>query len=72
MKKDIKLDQDKILYQQFLDGDMKSFETLIMKYKNNLLYFILKYVKKYEIAEDIFQETAMYLLSKKEIGRAHV
>lgn len=67
MKKDIKLDQDKILYQQFLDGDMKSFETLIMKYKNNLLYFILKYVKKYEIAEDIFQETAMYLLSKKEV-----
>lgn len=67
MKKDIKQEQDKILYQQFLDGNMESFENLIMKYKNNLLYFIFKYVKDVDVAEDIFQDTAMYLLSKKEI-----
>lgn len=67
MKKDIKQEQDKILYKQFLEGDMNSFETLVMKYKNNLLYFIFKYVKQYEVAEDIFQDTITYLLSKKEI-----
>lgn len=67
MKKDIKQEQDKILYKQFLDGDMSAFGTLVMKYKNNLLYFIFKYVKQYEVAEDIFQDTITYLLSKKEI-----
>ena len=33
-------DEDKILYQNFINGDMKSFENLIMKYKSNVLYFI--------------------------------
>lgn len=67
MKKEIKQEQDKILYKQFLEGDMSSFEALVMKYKNNLLYFIFKYVKQYEVAEDIFQDTITYMLSKKEI-----
>lgn len=67
MKKEIKQEQDKILYKQFLEGDMRSFEALVMKYKNNLLYFIFKYVKQYEVAEDIFQDTITYMLSKKEI-----
>ena len=61
------MDEDKILYRKFLDGNKESFEKLIMKHKNNLIYFIFKYVKKKEIAEDIFQETAIYLMEKKEV-----
>ena len=61
------MDEDKILYRKFLDGNKESFEKLIMKHKNNLIYFIFKYVKNKEIAEDIFQETAIYLMERKEV-----
>ena len=61
------LDEDKRLYKEFLDGDKESFEKLIVKYKTNLIYFIHQYVKNVETAEDIFQDTVMYILDKKEI-----
>lgn len=61
------MDEDKILYRKFLDGNKESFERLIIKHKNNLIYFIFKYVKNKEIAEDIFQETAIYLMERKEV-----
>lgn len=62
------MDEDKILYRKFLEGnDEKAFEKLILKYKNNLVYFIFKYVKDKEISEDIFQEVAIYLLERKEV-----
>ena len=60
-------DEDKKLYQEFLNGNKETFETLIMKYRTNLIYFIYKYVKNVETAEDIFQDTVIYLLDKKEI-----
>lgn len=58
---------DKVLYKKFLNGDMKSFEDLVMKYRKNLIYFIYRYVKNAEIAEDIFQDIIVYLIDKKEI-----
>ena len=61
------LEEDKKLYQEFLEGNKESFEKLITKYKTNLIYFIYKYVKNVETAEDIFQDTIIYLLDKKEI-----
>ena len=61
------MDEDKILYRKFLDGNNDAFEKLIMKYKNNLIYFIFKYVKDKEIAEDIFQEVTIYLMERKEV-----
>ena len=59
-------EKDQELYQNFLKGNEKAFEELIAKYKNNMLYFIAKYVKNLETAEDIFQETILYLLENKE------
>ncbi len=60
-------DKDKVLYKQFLNGDIASFENLIMKYKSNIIYFIFGYVKNIETSEDIFEDIVVYLLSKKEI-----
>ena len=60
-------EEDKRLYGEFLDGNHQSFEKLVMKYKNNLIYFIFKYVKSQEVAEDIFQDIVVYLLDKKEL-----
>lgn len=58
--------EDKILYEKFLSGNEEAFDKLIIKYKNNLIYFITRYVKSLEIAEDIFQDVVLYILENKE------
>lgn len=46
--------------------DQYLYEDLIMKYKNNLLYFISRFTKNIDKAEDIFQETILFILENKE------
>lgn len=58
--------EDKILYEEFLKGNEYSFNKLIKKYKNNLLYFITRYVKSLDVAEDVFQDVILYILENKE------
>ena len=58
--------EDKILYKEFLDGNKKSFEEIILRYKSNLIFFITRYVKNIETAEDIFQDIALYILENKD------
>lgn len=60
------MEDDKYLYEDFLNGNKKSFEKLIMKYKNNLLYFISRFTKNIDKAEDIFQEVILFILENKE------
>ena len=57
---------DKELYQEFLQGQMKSFEEIIIRHKDKLIYFIQKYVKSIDIAEDIAQDVFVYILIHKE------
>ena len=59
--------EDKELYNKFLNGDETSFETIIKKYKTSLIYFINKYVKNLDSAEDIFQDTIIYILEHKDM-----
>lgn len=60
------MEEDKILYEKFLSGDENSFNLIVEKNKNNLIYFITRYVNNIEIAEDIFQDTILYILENKE------
>lgn len=60
-------EEDKELYEKFLDGNNDAFGILMNKHKNNLIYFIFKYVKNKDISEDIYQEVVLYILSKKEV-----
>lgn len=57
---------DKDLYKEFLKGNDKSFEILMSRYKTNLIYFIMRYVKEKESAEDIFQDVMLYIIENKE------
>lgn len=57
---------DKELYQEFLQGEQKSFEEIIIRHKDKLIYFIQKYVKSIDIAEDIAQDAFVYLLIHRE------
>lgn len=60
------MEEDKKLYEKFLSGDKDAFDSIAKKYKNNLIYFITRYVNSIEIAEDIFQDTILYILENKE------
>lgn len=60
------MEEDRYLYNEFLSGNKKAFEKLILKYKNNIVYFITRYVKNIEVSEDIFQDVVLYLLENKE------
>ncbi len=56
---------DKKLYEEFLAGNNQSFENIILRYKNSLIYFISRYTKNIEIAEDISQDVFVYILLHK-------
>lgn len=57
---------DKTLYSSFLKGDISSFEELVIRYRHSLVYFIMQYVKSYQIAEDIAQEVFAYIYINPE------
>lgn len=61
------MEEDKKLYDEFLNGNKSAFNTLISKYKNNIIYFISQYVKDIDISEDIYQEISLCIwLNKKK------
>ena len=52
---------DKNLYDAFRNGDIHAFEKLVIKYRHNLVYFIMQFVGNYHTSEDIAQEVFAYL-----------
>lgn len=62
----MELTDDKILYQNFLNGDQKSFEEIMDRYVEGLIYFIFGFVKDIEVAKDISQDVFVYILQNKE------
>lgn len=59
------MDNDKQLYNEFLNGQEKSFEMLYLKYKDKIKFFIYNIVKDYEKAEDLTQDVFVYILHNK-------
>ena len=60
------MEEDKKSYQDFLNGNQEAFQKITKKYEKSLIYFITRYVKDYEAAQDIYQDTILYLLEHKE------
>lgn len=58
-------DLDKKLYNDYLNGEKQAFEYIYKKYKNRIEYFIYNIVKDYQKAEDITQETFIYVMQNK-------
>lgn len=58
-------DLDKKLYNDYLNGEKEAFEILYNKYKKKIEYFIYNIVKDYQKAEDIAQETFIYVIQHK-------
>lgn len=54
------------LYNRFLLGDKDAFNILIARYRKELTKFIQYYVKDFEIAEDIAQDSFLYMIIYKK------
>lgn len=60
------MDEDEKYYRQFMEGDSGGFEKLVIKYKNNLIFFIQRYVKDFHQAEDLAQDAFVEILVHKD------
>ena len=60
------MNEDQILYRRFLNGDEKSFDMIMDKYMEKLIYFIFGIVKRIDAAEDIAQDVFVYILMNKK------
>lgn len=61
------MEEDKRLYNEFILGNNDAFEQIMNKYRKNLIYFIQRIVKSFDVAEDIAQDVFVYvLINKKE------
>lgn len=56
---------DEKLYSDYLKGEKEAFEVLYNKYKEKIQYFVYNIVKDYQKAEDITQETFIYVMQNK-------
>lgn len=50
------MQEDKELFGRFVAGDTDAFERLVLTHKDNLIYFVSRYVNDIHICEDIAQE----------------
>lgn len=57
---------DKELYQDFLIGKQESFNILVKRYRNQLVYFINNYINDREASEDIAQDVFIYIFITKK------
>lgn len=68
MNKSEKL-EDKIdgqCYKRFLEGDVSGFEELVLRYKDSLVFFLYRYIKDINYAEDLAQDAFVEIYIHKE------
>jgi len=68
LKKDSLSDKD-ILFD-LVDKDLDAFNIIVDRYKNRLLNFVFRFVKDYDVAEDIVQETFVRVFRKRHHYKA--
>lgn len=67
IKEEINTQTDEILYKRFLiGGDKEAFNELIIKHRKTLTNFIGYYIKDNDIAEDIAQDSFLYMIINKK------
>ena len=60
---------DEVLIKQFQDGDVRSFNQIVLRYKDRLIYFVHGFVHDIDKAEDLVQDTFMKLYTHKNSYR---
>jgi len=52
---------DEQLLHDYREGDRAAFETLMLRYRNELLHFLIRFLGSRAAAEDVFQETFLQI-----------
>lgn len=55
---------DKSLYSSFLDGNISSFEELVIRHRHGLVYFIMQYIKSYHMLIAVCTNLAVLIFFK--------
>ena len=61
---------DKDILFNLVDEDIESYSILVDRYKNRLLNFVYRFVKDFDVAEDIVQETFLRVYRKRHNYKA--
>ena len=61
---------DKELLSNVINGEFESFDILVDRYKNRLINFVFRFVKDYDVSEDIVQETFLRVFRKRRDYKA--
>ncbi|MDP8218568.1 MAG: sigma-70 family RNA polymerase sigma factor [Candidatus Theseobacter exili] len=61
---------DKDILDKVISGDLDSFDVLVDRYKNRLMNFVFRFVKDYDVSEDIVQETFLRVFRKSRDYKA--
>jgi RNA polymerase sigma-70 factor (ECF subfamily) len=59
-------DSDEALMLRYRDGDVRAFETLVIRHRKPVYNFILRFVRDSAQAEDVLQETFLRLVKSAE------
>jgi len=65
----ISSNSDKELILKYIEGDTSSFEKLIFKYKDRVYSYILMNVKNIDLANDIFQDTFIKVMTSLKVNK---
>ena len=60
---------DEVLIKQFQNGDIRSFNQIVLRYKDRLIHFVNGFVHDIDKAEDLVQDTFMKLYTHKDSYR---
>lgn len=60
---------DEMLAMQYVNGDVKAFDVLLSRNQQKLYSYILFVVRDPEVANDVFQETFLKVVTKLQEGR---
>lgn len=63
----LKMQDDIVLYKEFLRNNSDAFDVLIDRYSKKIINFIYGYVRDYEVAEDMAQDVFVYILINKNV-----
>ncbi len=61
---------DKDILFRIINDDLEAFEILVDKYKNRLINFVFRFVKDFDVAEDIVQETFLRVFKHRHNYKA--
>ena len=60
---------DEVLIKQFQNGDIRSFNQIVLRYKDRLIHFVHGFVHDIDKAEDLVQDTFLKLYTHKDSYR---